>query len=241
MVDKRHVRRDHADVFCTLSEGIRGKRALQWKLVDEVVPRSKLADRVAARAREFAEKSDRPDHAKGLELTPLNRTITDDSVKYDHVSVQIDHSARTVRIHITAPEKTCTSDINDIIQAGVDFWPLALARELDDAILHLRANETEPGIWIFTTSGNPKNVVACDTALTANGDNWLVREITLYLKRVFKRIDITSRSIITLIEPGSCFAGTLLELVLCADRSYMLDGTFEDDDRPQPTLCPRRP
>jgi len=238
VVDKRRVRRDHADFFCTLTEGIRGKRAVDWRLVDETVPRSKLDETVAARAAEFAGKSDRPDDAKGVELTPLKRTITDDAVAYDHVTVSLDRNTRVARINVAAPAEAPAADGDGILSQGAAFWPLALARELDDAILHLRANETEVGTWVLTTSGDADLVAAADAALAANAENWFVREVTLYLKRVLKRIDVTSRSIVALIEPGSCFTGTLLELALAADRSYMLDGTFEGDNRPPATLRP---
>jgi len=236
VVDKRRVRRDHADFFCTLTEGIRGKRAVDWRLVDETVPRSKLDETVAARAAEFAGKSDRPDDAEGVELTPLTRAITDDTVTYDHVAVSLDRNSRVARINVSAPAEAPPADIAGILSQGAAFWPLAVARELDDAILHLRANETEIGTWVLTTSGDPDLVAAADAALAANAENWLVREVTLYLKRVFKRVDVTSRSIVALIEPGSCFTGTLLELALASDRSYMLDGTFEGDNRPPATL-----
>jgi len=236
VVDKRHVRRDHADVFCTLTEGIRGKRAVSWKLVDEIVPRSKLDETVAKRASEFAGKSDRPGTAKGIDLTELKRTITDDAVTYDHISLQFDRDHSMVKININAPTETPPGDIAAIHNAGAAFWPMAMARELDDAILHLRANETDIGTWVFTTSGDADLVAAADAALADNADDWYVREVTLFLKRTFKRIDVTSRSIITLIEPGSCFTGSLLELVLAADRSYMLAGTFEGDNRPEATV-----
>ena len=236
VVDKRHVRRDHADVFCTLTEGIRGKRAVSWKLVDEIVPRSKLDDTVAERASEFAKKSDRPGDAKGVELTELKRTITDDAVTYEHVSLQFDRDQSMVKININAPAETPPGDVAAIHEAGAAFWPMAIARELDDAILHLRANETDIGTWVFTSSGDADHVAAADAALMDNADDWYVREVTLFLKRTFKRIDVTSRSIITLIEPGSCFTGSLLELVLAADRSYMLAGTFEGDNRPEATV-----
>lgn len=236
VVDKRRVRRDRADVFCTLTEGIKGKRAVEWGLVDEIVPRSKLEEVVAARANEFGRRSDRPADAKGIELTPLERTVTDTAITYQHVAVQLDRTARCARIRISAPSTAPPADPDAIQAQGVTFWPLALARELDDAILHLRNNEPELGTWVIVTDGEAGAVMAMDEALSAYADHWLVREITLYLKRVLKRLDVTSRSIIALIEPGSCFAGTLLELVLAADRSYMLDGTFEDDPRPPATL-----
>ena len=232
VVDKRHVRRDHADFFCTLTEGIKGKRAVDWKLVDELVPRSKLNDVVTERAREFAAKSDRPSDVKGIALTPLAREVADDHVQYTHIRVDLDRPGRVARLTVNAPAEAPPQDAAAIYAQGTDFWPLAIARELDDAILHLRTNEPDLGTWIFLTAGDAENVIAADAALVANADDWLVREITLYLKRALKRIDVTSRSLMALIEPGSCFVGTLAELVLAADRSFMLSGTFEGDNRP---------
>jgi len=238
VVDKRHVRRDHADVFCTLTEGIRGKRAVSWKLVDETVPRSRLSDIVRQRALERAAKSDRPTDAAGVRMTPLNRTISDTAVTYPHVSLQFERDLNMVRINISAPTDRPPQDAAAIHAAGVAFWPMAVARELDDAILHLRANEPDIGTWVFTSTGDGDLVAAADAVLTANANDWYVREVTLFLKRVLKRLDVTSRSIIALIEPGSCFSGFLLELVLAADRSYMLAGTFEGDNRPVARLRP---
>ncbi len=229
--DKRMVRRDRADVFCTLEEGIRGQRAVDWRLIDEAAPRSKFADAVAARAAHAVSQSDRPADAKGIVLTPLERTIEGDRVRYSTLSLDIDRAARTATIHIQAPHEAPPTD-GDAIQAmGDTYWPLRLARELDDAILHLRTNENEIGTWLFQSSGESDLVAAHDAALAANQDHWLVREVTLYLKRTLKRLDVTSRSMFALIEPGSCFTGTLLELALAADRSYMLDGQFDGDNR----------
>jgi benzoyl-CoA-dihydrodiol lyase len=238
VVDKRFVRRDHADFFCTLTEGIKGKRAVEWKLVDEIVPRSSLEETARARALEFADKSDRPVDAKGVELKAPYRKIDDDAVTYDNVSIQIDRADGVAMINVSAPVDAPPCDLQTIHAQGVDFWPLALARELDDAILHLRSNEAEIGTWVFTTTGEADMVEAADRALLDNSGDWLVREIMLYLKRVFKRIDVTSRSIISLVEPGSCFSGTLMELLLAADRSFMLDGVFEGDNRPPAMLRP---
>ena len=237
IVDKRHVRRDHADVFCTLTEGIKGKRAVEWRLVDETVARSRLEEVTASRAKQFADRSDRPTDARGVELTPLDRTVTGTAITYQHVTVQLDRPGRLARITVNAPSTAPPADIDTIQAQGAAFWPLALARELDDAILHLRTNEPELGTWVIATNGEAGMVMAADEALAANAGHWLVREITLYLKRVFKRMDVTSRSIIALVEPGSCFVGTLLELALAADRSYMLDGAFEGDNRPPATIC----
>ena len=246
IVDKRRVRRDRADFFCTLIEGIKGKRAVEWRLVDEIVPSSKFAEVVAERANEFAARSDRPrdaggtggDTGGGIALTPLSRRIAADGMTYDNLTVQFDRGGKVARLNLAAPAEAPPQSAAEIHAQGAAFWPLAVARELDDAILHLRANETELGTWVLTTSGESELVAAADAALIANADHWLVREITLYLKRVFKRLDVTSRSLIALIEPGSCFTGLLLELALAADRSYMLDGVFEGDNRPPAKLRP---
>jgi benzoyl-CoA-dihydrodiol lyase len=231
VVDKRKVRRDHADFFCTVVEGIKGQRAVTWDLVDELVPRSELQTKAKERAREFAAKTDRPKSAKGVKLTPLKKTVTDDSIAYEHVQVKIDRKLGTAEVTVSAPTKAQPQDAAGIEAAGIAFWPLALARELDDMILHMRVNEYEIGTWVFRTKGDAALVQSADEALLKNKDNWLVRETTLFLKRVFKRIDVTSRSFIALVEPDSCFAGTLLEFLLAADRSFMLDGSFEGSNR----------
>ena len=230
VVDKRCVRRDRADYFCTTGEGVRGRRALEWNLVDELVPRSRLDDAVAVRAAALAEDSDRPADAKGIALPPLGRTVTDDAVAYRHVHVLLDRASGTATLTVSAPDAPPPSGRDAIHAAGADFWPLALARELDDAILHLRFNEPALGTWILKTAGEADHVATADEALVASADDWLAREITLYLKRTLKRLDVSARSLLALIEPGSCFTGTLLELALAADRSFMLDGTFEDSN-----------
>ena len=236
LVDKRKVRHDRADYFCTTSEGIRGKRATDWDLVDEVVPRSKFDEAVADRAAEFASESDRPADAKGVELTPLNRSIQDDRITYGTLVVDIDRDLATATITIAAPAEAPPSNIAGIEAQGAAFWPFAMCRDLEDAIMELRVNEKEIGTWIFKTEGDAANVEAADKALSDNAGHWLVREITLFMKRTLKRVDVSSRSIITLVEPGSCFTGTLLELVFAADRSYMLDGTFEGSNVPEATV-----
>ncbi|MFP6705970.1 MAG: 2,3-epoxybenzoyl-CoA dihydrolase [Alphaproteobacteria bacterium] len=234
--DKRMVRRDRADFFCTLEEGIRGQRAVDWRLIDQLAPRSKYDDAVASRAADAVAKSVRPEDTQGISLTPIERSIEDDSVIYSTLSVDIDRSLRTATIHIQAPTEAPPADTDTIHALGDSYWPLRLARELDDAILHLRTNENEIGTWLFQTSGDSHLAAAHDAALAAHKDHWLVREITLYLKRTLKRIDVTSRSIFALIEPASCFTGTLLELALAADRGYMLNGQFEGDNRPEATI-----
>lgn len=236
LVDKRMVRRDHADFFCTVTEGIKGSRAVEWRLVDEVVPRSRLIEAAVGRAREFAERSSRPGDGKGVELKPLNRRIDADSINYDHVRADIDRAAGSVSITVRGPRQAPPSEPAAIHAQGAAFWPLAMARELDDLILHLRFNETEIGTWALRTEGEADLVAAADQALLANADDWLVRETTLFLKRTLKRLDVTSRSLIALIEPGSCFTGTLLELALAADRSYMLAGSPADSNLPPPTV-----
>ena len=236
LVDKRKVRHDHADFFCTTFEGLRGKRAIDWLLIDELVPGSRFDAVIGERAHEMAARSDRPKDARGIALTPLNRTIEADRIDYDHVAVDIDRDLSTATITIRAPDAPPPRDAAAIHQAGVAFWPLALARELDDAIMELRVNEEFVGTWVFRTTGDPALVEAADAALLDNADDWLVREITLYLKRTMKRLDVSARSIIALIEPGSCFTGTLLEPVLAADRSYMLDGAFDGSNLPPATV-----
>ncbi|HYB11321.1 MAG TPA: 2,3-epoxybenzoyl-CoA dihydrolase [Alphaproteobacteria bacterium] len=232
LVDKRKVRRDRADFFCTTEEGVRGKRALDWRLVDELVPRSKLDEVARSRALALAERSGRPADGKGVVLAPLDRKIESDRILYPTLRVSLDRTLRAAELTILGPEAGPPPSIGDIHRLGAAFWPLALARALDDAILHLRTNEQEIGTWIFKSQGNAEFVEAMDRALVAHRDDWFVREATHFLKRVFKRLDVSSRSIITLIEPGSCFAGSLLELALAADRSYMLDGQLEGDNRP---------
>ena len=236
VVDKRKVRRDHADYFCTIEEGIKGKRAVAWRLVDEIVPGSKLEARVAERAREFAAASARNGTGKGISLTPLCRTIDDGGIRYGFVNVDIDRAARIATISIKADDAPPPADIDRLIAQGASFWPLQVARELDDAILHLRINELQIAMVVFKSHGERANVLACDAFLEANKSHWLVNEIRQYWKRVLKRINVTSRTLVTLVEPGSCFVGTLAEIVLAADRSYMLIGSRQGDNRPPPTM-----
>jgi benzoyl-CoA-dihydrodiol lyase len=231
LVDKRRVRRDRADYFCTLEEGIKGQRAVEWRLVDEVVPRSRLAEATKQRAGELAARTDRPAGARGIALGPLERRIEGDRVVYAHVTCAIDRARGVAEITVAAPEAAPPSDVAGIHAAGTRFWPLAVARELDDLILHLRTNEEAIGLWVLRTSGAADAVEAHDRALLEHEADWLVREIRLYLKRTLKRLDVSSRSIFALIEPGSCFTGTLLELALAADRVFMLDGAREGDGR----------
>ena len=236
VVDKRKVRRDHADYFCTIEEGIKGKRALAWRLVDEIAPNSKLEAKLAERIKQFASASTRNGGGKGIALTPLKRTIDQNSVRYGFVSVDIDRSQRIATISIQAPEQAPPADIDGMIAIGAKFWPLQVARELDDAILHLRINELEIAMLVFKSHGERANVLGHDAFLESNKAHWLVNEIRHYWKRVLKRIDVTSRTLVTLVEPGSCFAGTLAELVFAADRCYMLIGSRQGDNRAAPSI-----
>ncbi|MGY3449642.1 2,3-epoxybenzoyl-CoA dihydrolase [Bradyrhizobium sp. USDA 4353] len=236
VVDKRKVRRDRADAFCTTEEGVKGKRAVQWRLVDEIAPNSKVDAKVAERAKEFAASSKRNGSGKGVALTPLKRVIDASSVRYGFVNVDIDRAARIATVTISAPEAAAPADIDGMIGQGASFWPLQVARELDDAILHLRINELGIAMLVFKSHGDRAQVLAHDAFLEANKAHWLVNEIRHYWKRVLKRIDVTSRTLVTLVEPGSCFAGTLAELVFASDRSYMLIGTIQGDNRPAPAI-----
>ena len=238
VVDKRKVRRDHADYFCTVTEGMRGKRAVKWKLIYELIPRSKFIEKVKERALEFAQKSSRPENEKGIILTPLNRKIEEDQIIYDHLSIEFERQSGIVNLTVHAPEGDLPSTPESIQAAGANYRPLAMARELDDAIMHLSFNELELGTWVLRTKGDADQLLTVDQTLIQHQEHWLVREIILNLKRVFKRLDLVARSLVALIEPGSCFTGTLLELVLAADRSYMLDGTFEDTDEVPAILRP---
>jgi benzoyl-CoA-dihydrodiol lyase len=229
VTDKRLVRRDLADYFATRSEGVGGARATAWRLVDEAVPRQQWDQAVAERARELAARSGRPDGATGIALTPLAKQREDDHIGYEHVTAALDREAGTATITVAGPEHD-PPEVDAIAAAGAAFWPLAMTRELDDLILDLRTNEPELGTWVLRTTGDPDRVLAYDRLLLDNAGDWLVNEIMLYLKRTLKRLDVTSRSLIALIEPGSCFAGSLLELALAADRCYMLLGIFEDSD-----------
>ena len=233
IVDKRKVRRDLADVFCTVEEGVKGQRAVDWRLVDETVPSSRFAERVTERAREMSLTSDRPDaRSRGVQLTPLSRTIKADSIEYDWLNLTIDRKNRNVTLLIKGPETEAPGATADVVERGDQFWPLALVRQLDDALLHLRLNEPTIGTIIITSAGAVKSVKVYDEFLQRHKDDWLIREIILYWKRTLKRLDMTSRTSFALIEPGSCFAGFLAEFLFAVDRSYMLDGQFEDDDAP---------
>jgi benzoyl-CoA-dihydrodiol lyase len=223
VTDKRKVRRDHADVFCTNPDGVRGQRAKDWRLVDEIVKPQQFAEHIKQRARQLAEQSDRPLDAKGVTLTPLERTIDESGLHYEFVDVQFNREARTATIQVRAPESAAENTVEKALAAGANWWPLQMARELDDAILTLRASELDLGLWLFKTTGNPDAVLATDDFLLANQNNWFVREVLGMLRRTFARVDVTSRSLFAIIEPHSCFAGSLFEFALAADRVYMRD------------------
>ena len=232
VTDKRKVRRDLADAFCTVEEGIKGARAVKWRLVDQVAPNSKFDQAVKDAARKLAGTSDRQADAKGIALTPLRRTFEDSAIAYSSLRVEIDRTGRRATFHIQGPTTAAPADAAGMQAGGAQFWPLRLARELDDAILHMRLNEPDVGVLIFKSQGDAAQVLVYDALLAASQDHWLAREFRAYWKRVLKRIDVTSRSLVGLVEPGSCFAGTLAEIVLACDRSFMLTGTFKGDNRP---------
>ena len=223
LVDKRKVRRDHADVLCTVAEGVKGKRAVEWRLVDAVFPTSRFKEAVSQKAAKLASRSDRPAAARGITLGPLNAAVTPDRLAYTSVVVDVDRAKRTAEITITAPDGPQPATPEAIAEAGDTYWPLRAFRELDDAILRLRLNEPEAGTVIVRATGDPQAVLAVDATLTEHRDHWLVREIVLFVKRTLKRLDLTSRSFYALIEPGNAFAGTLFEVALACDRAYMLD------------------
>ncbi|MCH8071731.1 MAG: benzoyl-CoA-dihydrodiol lyase [Proteobacteria bacterium] len=234
LVDKRLVRRDLADVFCTVEEGMKGKRAVQWRLIDETVPRSKFDERVTEKALEFAANSDRPADEPGIKLERLERSEEENEIRYPFVTVTLDHEGRCATLEIHAPDDDAPATVDEIKKQGVNFWPLAVARALDDALLHLRFNEPTLGTLIIKTAGDGDRIAAYDAMLTGNRDDWLIREILLYLQRTYKRLDVTSRTTFAFVEPGSCFVGMLADLLFAVDRSYMLDGQL--DDRPAPTI-----
>ncbi len=234
VTDKRKVRRDLADVFCTTEEGVRGQKAVDWRLVDEVVTKSKWDDAVKARAKALATRSDRPRDGKGVTLSPLERRSENGAIAYSHVRLEIERERGVAAIVVRAPAQAAPASADAAQALGSAFWPLAIARELEDAILNLRFNEPKLGVLVLRTEGDGEAVLDHDRFLA---DHWLMREIRHYLKRVFKRLDVTARSLIALIEPGSCFAGSLAELAFAADRSLMLIGTREGDNRPPAAIA----
>ena len=236
VVDKRKVRRDLADVFCTVEEGIKGQRAVDWRLVDEIAPSSKFDDAVNARATAMTAGSDRPDDANGISLGSLQREDQADEITYPFLKIVIDRNIRCATLTLQGPDRQAPESLAACKAEGDDFWPLALTRALDDAILHLRFNEPDVGTWIFRSEGGIDDILSYDRILRDHENDWFVREVLLYLKRSLKRLDVSARTLLTLVMQGSCFAGFLAELLFAADRSYMLEGQFEDDDRPPPEI-----
>ncbi|WP_298611140.1 2,3-epoxybenzoyl-CoA dihydrolase [uncultured Thiothrix sp.] len=233
VTDKRHVRHDLADIFCTTTEGVRGQKAKDWRLVDEIAKPAVFAQKVKERALQLAEQSDRPADGKGVALTPISRTIEANALRYKHVTIEIDRAARTATFTVKAPEGVQPSSIKEIEEAGANWYPLELARELEDAILSMRTNELDIGIWLLKTSGDAAAVLAMDKVLLDNQHHWLVRETIGLLRRTFSRLDVSSRSLFALIEKGSCFAGSFLEFALACDRTYHL---MLPDDADTPTI-----
>ena len=234
VTDKRKVRHDLADIFCTTNEGVRGKKAKDWRLVDDIAKPAQFAATVQARALELAAQSDRPADGKGVTLTALDRSITANALTYTHVSVDIDRAKRTATFTVKAPTGAQPTDVVGIEAAGANWYPLQMARELEDAILQMRTNELDIGLWLIKTEGDAAGVLALDATLQAHASHWLVRETVGLLRRTFSRLDVSSRSLYALIESGSCFAGTLLELALACDRSYHL--ALPDDEAAAPKI-----
>ena len=237
LTDKRKVRRDHADIFCTNADGVKGQRARDWGLVDDSIKTQAFAEHIKQRAAKLAELSDRPAIAKGVDLAPLARTVDEIGRHYKYVDAKLDRDARTVTLTVRAPESGEPMTLDSALAAGARWWPLQMARELDDAILGLRTSEADLGLWILKTAGNADAVVKMDEFILANQENWFVREVLGMMRRTFARLDVTSRSMFALVEPGSCFAGTLLEFALAADRVYMLD-TPEGSEKASMRLSP---
>ncbi|MBP0634859.1 2,3-epoxybenzoyl-CoA dihydrolase [Cupriavidus sp. AcVe19-6a] len=234
VTDKRHVRHDLADIFCTTTEGVRGQRAKDWRLVDDIAKPAVFAQKVQERALALAAQSDRPADAQGVALAPIGRTIEADALRYTHVTVEIDRAGRTATFTVKAPTGTQPQNLDEIVQAGANWYPLQLARELEDAILSMRTNELDIGTWLIKTSGDAAAVLATDATLLAHKDHWFVRETIGLLRRTLSRLDVSSRSLFALIEPDSCFAGTFLELALACDRSYHL--ALPDDEARAPRI-----
>jgi benzoyl-CoA-dihydrodiol lyase len=235
VTDKRKVRHDLADIFCTTTEGVRGQKAKDWRLVDDIAKPAQFAARVQERALDLARASDRPADGRGVALTPLARTIDADALRYAHVTVDIDRARRTATFTVKAPAGAQPADVAGIEAAGSDWYPLQLARQLEDAILEMRTNELDIGLWLMKTEGDAAAVLAMDATLEAHQGHWLVRETLGLLRRTFSRLDLSSRSLFALIEPGSCFAGSFLELALACDRSYML--MLPDDEAKTPRIA----
>ncbi len=234
VTDKRHVRHDLADLFCTSVEGIRGQKAKDWRLVDDIAKPAVFAEKVQKRALELAEKSDRPASGKGVALTPLKRTVEADALRYGFVTVEIDRAKRVATFTVKAPTQALPHTPDAMVEAGANWWPMQMGRELEDAILQMRTNELDIGTWLIKTEGDAANVLASDALMLANKDHWFVRETIGLLRRTFSRLDVSSRSLFALIEAGSCFSGTLLDLALACDRSYHL--ALPDDEVKAPKI-----
>ncbi|MEM6984910.1 MAG: 2,3-epoxybenzoyl-CoA dihydrolase [Pseudomonadota bacterium] len=235
VTDKRGVRRDLADVFCSIEEGVKGKRAKAWRLVDELIPNSTFDEAVQARAHEFADSIDKTPAGAGVVLGPLERTISDNAVRYEHVDVELDRPGRCATITLRGPEQPAPADMEAFHSEGDQAYLLKLCRELEDAVLHLRLNEMEIGLWVFKSVGDPAQFLAHE-AVIESADDWLANEVRHYWKRTLKRIDVTSRSLAALVEHGSCFAGLLADILFSVDRSYMMEGEFDGDNRPEATV-----
>ncbi|MEY3637875.1 MAG: Benzoyl-CoA-dihydrodiol lyase [Pseudomonadota bacterium] len=234
VTDKRHVRHDLADIFCTSVEGVRGQKAVDWRLVDAIAKPNQFQQVVRERADKLAAQSDRPASEKGVALTPIQRNIAENSISYNNVTVDIDRAKRLATFTVKAPTSAQPTDIAGILAAGAQWWPLQMVRELDDAILHMRTNELDIGTWLLKAVGDAKAVLASDATLLANKDHWFVRETIGHLRRTLARLDVSSRSIFALVETGTCFVGTFAELAFCADRTYML--ALPDDADKAPTI-----
>jgi benzoyl-CoA-dihydrodiol lyase len=233
LLDKRHVRRDRADVFCTTPDGVRGQRAVDWRLVDAAVKPQDFTARVKERAAALADASPRPRDARGVALTPVARELREDGVRYTHVDVRFNRDARTATLTVASPDLAAVGTIDEALAQGAAWWPLAMARELDDAILHLRTNEPALGLWLLETRGNAQTVLDTDRVILGNQDHWFVREVLGQLRRTLARLDVSSRSMYAIVTGESCFAGTLLELLLAADRAYMRD---DEDESPRSSI-----
>ncbi len=236
ITDKRKMRRDLADIFCSIEEGVKGQRAKDWRLVDEVIPNSKFAETVEARAQEFAASSTKADVKTGIIFNPLERAVTEDAVSWSSVKVDIDRAGRKATFTLKGPDETAPVDMDAFQAQGDQAHLLRLCRDLEDAILHMRLNEMEVGLWVFRTEGDPTILAAHEALVAANSDHWLANEVRQYWKRTLKRLDVTSRSLVAFVEHGSCFVGVLAEILFSVDRTYMMDGEFEDDERPLATI-----
>jgi len=236
ITDKRKMRRDLADIFCSIEEGVKGQRAKDWRLVDEVIPNSKFEDTVQERAKEFAASSSKQDVKVGIKFMPLERTTSGDTVSWSTVNVDIDRAGRKATFTLKGPSETAPTDMDAFQSQGDQAYLLKLCRDLEDAILHMRLNEMEVGLWVIRTEGDPELFANHEALLAENADHWLANEVRQYWKRTLKRLDVTSRSLVAFVEHGSCFVGVLAEILFSVDRTYMMDGEFEDDDRPIGTI-----